>query len=1070
MGIGKSITTISVVTIVLICVTTACFFGLGIRILRVHELTDNARVMDQAIMDLRDSLYQQTHKARLYIHDPRANDAAAFDVIIAEREGHAPRQISNPVAPGETIAALDLAAQTSLGKTYLPALQKAKLYIDQLSAMGTEAIKARSGLYKDETGAYTVRKAPDLPFAWDLVFGSEYIKAFEKAVDSLDDSRSQLHSTSLEIINTGKDQITQLFVLAFVLLLGMLVSMCTLMRYWRRYVLNPLVETRHFAEKVANGQLDATISQEGHNEISLLRSAIVHMAESLKARLESLQQAETLASEKAEEAQQACRRAEEGLIIAKDASRTKSDFLARMSHEIRTPMNAIIGMSYLCLQKELGETQRDYIVKIHAAGNNLLGIINDILDYSRIEAGKMRVLNAPFRVVALLDSLASLVTMKSKEKQVEMLFHVGNTVPPVLVGDMLRLAQIMTNLASNAYKFTEQGEIVVSVTLREDLGESVRVRFSVQDTGIGISPEQQAHVFESFSQVDSSMTRRHGGVGLGLSIVSHLVGLMGGEIKVESTLGVGSTFFFEVVMNKCDSSALPLSVQEVNFAGLRALVVDDSATARKIFTDMLEHFDMSVTAVNSGEAALQLLAEDSAFSLVVLDWKMGGIDGVETLHRLRAMRGMERTPPVMLVSAYNVEDVYSHCENIPNVRVLAKPVNHSVFFENVCAALGAESLQFANIQQEGDKRAPNFGNIAGAHVLVVEDNELNQQIAREILESTGVQVTVVENGLEGVQAALTGEFDLVLMDVQMPVMDGLEATRRIRAAGFGMADLPIVALTAHAASHDKEKSLQAGVNEHLTKPVSAESLYGSLSHWLGNKSGKGEKPVAATKAQAAAPASVRENLRAGSDGVVWPESLPGLQVKAGLANVVQNKTLYQNLLCRFVDKYSASPQEFVELIAQQQFEEGRRLAHTVKGVAANLGALDLSAAAREMEQELGKENTIKQSLPHYIRQLEVLLEAVNVLAPQCKMPGVNTVCTLLTDEDKEAMHSLLKGIAEKMQMDWGSVSDALTSSLPVWEQSIYAEDFRAVVRAVEDFDAGTVHQKAENLRSRLKKK
>lgn len=858
---------------------------------------------------------------------------------------------------------------------------------------------------------------------------------------------------------------------ACVSLISVIVISYILSRYWRRSVLEPLVETRQFAEKVAKGQLDATIAQGGNDEISLLRTALVHMAESLKGRLTALEEAEARANSTAYEAQQACLRAEEGLSIAKDASRAKSEFLARMSHEIRTPMNAIIGMSYLCLQKELGEAQKDYVSKIHAAGNNLLGIINDILDYSRIEAGKMRMLNAPFRIVALLDSLANLLTPKGKDKQVELLFHVGNTVPPVLVGDMLRLTQIMTNLTANAYKFTEQGEIVVSVTMKEDLGSSARIRFSVQDTGIGISPDEQERVFQSFSQVDSSMTRNFSGVGLGLSIVSHLVSMMGGDIKVESVPNVGSTFFFEIVMDKCDASVLPVDVQEVNFAGMRVLVADDSATARKIFTDMLEQFDMTVTAVNSGEAALHLLAEDSAYALIILDWKMGGIDGVETLRRIRSMRGLERTPPVLLVSAYNVEDVYTHCEHLPNVRVLAKPVNHSVFFENVCEALGSEALQYTDMQSSA-LRIPHLKQVAGAHVLLVEDNELNQQIAREILESIGIHVTVVENGLEGVNAALTGEFDLVLMDVQMPVMDGLEATRRIRAAGFGLADLPIVALTAHASSHDKEKSLEVGVNEHLTKPVSADSLYGSLAYWLSGRSTR------AARRFVTAPALEVPHTREGRvadakaaqlpEDIFLPTSLPGLNVKSGLANVVQNKVLYINLLCRFVDKYSASPQEIVDLLEQNHMEEANRLAHTLKGVAANLGAMDLSKAARDMELELAAHGALGASLTAYIEQLGVLLEAVNAIAPHCDVSAVTSCTTTLTEEDKAAMYAQLKGIAERMQLDWGGVNDMLTSQLPAWERSIFADEYRAIMRAMEDFDAGAVNQRAQALRERLK--
>ena len=468
---------------------------------------------------------------------------------------------------------------------------------------------------------------------------------------------------------------------------------------------------------------------------------------------------------------------------AEEATEAKSDFLANMSHEIRTPMNAIIGMAHLALKTDLTAKQYDYIKKVDISAKSLLGIINDILDFSKIEAGKLDMESTDFQLEDTLDNISTLVGIKTQEKGLELLFKTDPAVPGVLIGDPLRLGQILINLSNNAVKFTDKGEIVLSTELvKKDEGQ-VTLKFSVQDTGIGMTSEQAAKLFQPFMQADSSTTRKYGGTGLGLTISKRLAEMMGGEIWVESEQGRGSTFSFTANFGLGEAKAGKQYKPVSELRGMRVLVVDDNATSRAILQEMLESFTFEVTLAASGPEGITELENaggEKPFELVVMDWKMPGMDGIETSRRINNHKSLSKIPAIVMVTAYGRDEVMQQAEKVGIEGLLLKPVSPSMLFDTVMEAFGKAAPAVSRITQRKEQEAEVLNHIQGARLLLVEDNEINQQVAQEILEGAGLSVTVVDNGQKAVRSVKENEYDAVLMDVQMPVMDGYTATREIR--------------------------------------------------------------------------------------------------------------------------------------------------------------------------------------------------------------------------------------------------------------------------------------------------
>ncbi|MEI6669774.1 MAG: response regulator [Acidobacteriota bacterium] len=771
-------------------------------------------------------------------------------------------------------------------------------------------------------------------------------------------------------------------------------------------------------------------------ELDMLRSSLAQQHDDLTASRARLMQAEVAIRE--------------AKIAAEDAVKAKGDFVSNMSHEIRTPMNAIVGMAHLALETDLTAPQRNYVQKIDSAAKSLLAIVKDVLDFSKIEAGRMTIERSDFYLEDVLEHLADLSVSKAQDKGLELLFDVGTEVQTALVGDPLRLGQVILNLVSNAIKFTEKGEVAVGVHKVADEPDGVRLRFDVRDTGIGIPAEHRKKLFAAFAQVDGSTTRKYGGTGLGLIICKRLVEMMGGEIAVASEPGVGSTFSFTGRFGvQTEQPTLSVSAEDVE--GLRILVVDDNASAREILQGLLTSLKFSTTAVRSGAEAIaeleQAQLEHTPYGLVLMDWQMPGMDGLETVRRIHANSKLAPTPAFVMVTAYSRDELLQQAAGVQIDGMLAKPVSPPNLLDSILNALGKDATSRPRRPEKRVSHQVAANRVAGARLLLVEDNAVSRALAVQLLTGEGLRVDVAKNGAEAVEKVAEADYDGVLMDCQMPVMDGFEATRRIR-QNPRFSELPIVAMTANTTQGDREECLAAGMDDHISKPIDVEKLFLTLARWIRPKW-----------------SAVGATLRRADTGNDTVPAIPGLDLDGALARVGGSATLLRMLLGRFAETQDGVVGRIRTAVENREVEAAVREAHMVKGLAGNIGAAAMARRAAQVEELLKRPE--REGLDHALREMDAELRSLLTrLAGAFADSGAGAVRPTslpaapvdraVLEADLRTLNSLLTDLDPGA----GGAADGLASRLVVLGQGQAARD---LVRLAGDFDYDSAQQKLADI-------
>lgn len=751
---------------------------------------------------------------------------------------------------------------------------------------------------------------------------------------------------------------------------------------------------------------------------------------------------------------------------AEEATKAKSEFLANMSHEIRTPMNAIIGMNSLLARTEMSSKQKDYCNKVGSSAQSLLGIINDILDFSKIEAGKLQIERVDFDLNSVLENLSNMINIKAIEKGLELVFDVDVDVPHMLVGDPLRLGQILLNLANNAVKFTHEGEIKVKVEVAEHLENEIVLKISINDTGIGMTNEQQGRLFQAFSQADMSTSRKYGGTGLGLTISKKLCTLMGGGIGAESVYGKGSTFYFTSKFGVQKNARKKSDIIPLTLKNMKVLVADDNVSARIVMENYLRDFDFMVDSVSSGEEAVRFVLKaaqtEAPYQLILMDWKMDGIDGIEASQRIRKGLDEKTIPRIIMVTGYGREDTMEQAMRTGLDSFLIKPVSQSLLFDTIIEVFDEGTENKLDVDIFAKKKSYKLEGIRGAKILLVEDNEINQQVAIELLEAEQFVVELAENGQSAVDLyQKTRDYDIILMDLQMPVMDGITAAQIIlKDQKERQLNIPIIAMTADAMSGVEEEVVNIGMKGYITKPIDINELFTTLENWIA----PGLRDV-----------TNFTRTEVYNSKEILPE-IEGVNVKEGLLRVAGNTKLYRKLLTSFTENYEHFKEDIIKALDDSDIVTAERLAHTLKGVSGNIGVNEVFDAVKVLDAELKKPSYEKAQVDIQLNHTALKLEKARMNIKEAlrlsDLQREQSIKKELSKTETPIYNQLLaQELLEKLK---GALASYSTDSEEIFEKfskvagaKLNKQDLAEIQKKIGDYDYESALESLEPMASEI---